>query len=156
MHKSGFPQQRAKFLVNGFRNGFDIGYRGPVHRKHRARNIPIRVGSAQEMWDKLMKEVKLHRYSGPFCHIPYQNYVQSPIGLVPKKGNKTRLIFHLSYDFGETEAEKSINYHTPDELCTVKYHDIDYAVRSSLFVSDKCCQREQRYQVDIKDKLAST
>ena len=43
---------------------------------------------------------------------------QSPIDLVPKAGNKTRLIFHLSYDFND--EDRSLNYHTPEEMCTVK------------------------------------
>ena len=47
-----------------------------------------------------MKEVKVGRYCRPFEQIPYANYIQSPIGLVPKAGGKMRLIFHLSYDFG--------------------------------------------------------
>ena len=62
------------------------------------------------------------------------NYVQSPIGLVPKAGGKTQLIFHLSYDFG-TEAEiekKSINFHMPKNLCTVKYNDLDCTVKQCL------------------------
>ena len=61
--------------------------------------------------------------------IPYQNFIQSPIGLVPKAGNKTRLIFHLSFDFGEDEASKSMNHHTPKQICLVKYNDLDYAVQ---------------------------
>ena len=86
-------------LLNGFRHGFDIGYRGPQKRKNLSNNIPISVGSEQEMLDKLLKKVKLWRHAGPFTEIPYQYFVQSPIGLVPKAGNQTRLIFHLSFDF---------------------------------------------------------
>ena len=63
---------------------------------------------------------------------PFEFYIQSPIGLVPKAGNKTRLIFHLSYDFGEKFEEKSINFHTPDADCTVKYRDLDHAVKNCL------------------------
>ena len=63
---------------------------------------------------------------------PSEYYVQSPLGLVPKSGNKTRLIFHLSYNFGSQEQDKSINYHTPQELCMVKYRDLDHAIRNCL------------------------
>ena len=45
--------------------------------------------------------------------------MQSPIGLVPKdNGAKTRLIFHLSYDFKREANEKrnSVNYYTPSEV----------------------------------------
>ena len=47
-----------------------------------------------ELWNKVMKEVELGRYVGPVERPPFDSYVQSPIGLVPKdKGLKTRLIF---------------------------------------------------------------
>ena len=78
-----------------------------------------------------MKEVKLGRVAGPFDSIPYDTYMQSPIGLVPKAGGKTRLIFHLSYQFKQ-EPSGSLNMHTPREFCTVKYWDMDWAVKSFL------------------------
>ena len=73
-----------------------------------------------------------HRYAGPFREPPMKHYVQSPIGLVPKANNKTRLIFHLSFNFGDEPHEQSINHHTPQELCTVKYNDLDHAVKNCL------------------------
>ena len=76
-----------------------------------------------------MKEVSLHRFAGPYNSIPNKWYVQSPIGLVPKAGGKTRLIFHLSFDFAQY---KSINHYTPSELCSVKYQDLDHAVCNCL------------------------
>ena len=81
-----------------------------------------------------MKEVKLNRYAGPFEQIPYQNYVQSPIGQVPMAGDKTRLIFHLSYDFlsQQPDEHRSINFYTDSSLCKVKYKDLDHAIASSL------------------------
>ena len=88
------------------------------------------------MWSKMMKEVKLGRHAGPFRTIPYDNYMQSPIGLVPKAGNQMRLIFHLSYNFGPNE--KSLNFHTPEELCRVSYWDLDYAVETCLYALGKC------------------
>ena len=81
-----------------------------------------------------MKEVLERRFSGPFTkeQIPFMHYIQSPIGLVPKAKNKTRLIFHLSFDFGEEEKEMSVNYHMPKDLCSVKYHDLDSAVKDCI------------------------
>ena len=64
--------------------------------------------------------------------VPYRYYIQSPLGLVPKAGGQTRLIFHLSYDFREENDRKSLNCHTPEELCTVKYKDLDHVVRTCL------------------------
>ena len=133
---SKFDIDKSNYLLAGSAKGFDIGYRGPENRKDVAKNIPIidEVGSETEMWEKLMKEVKLGRHAGPFTKIPFNSYIQSPIGLVPKSGNKTRLTFHLSYNFGSEEEvdNKSLNFHTPDEMCSVKYKDKDYAVKTIL------------------------
>ena len=122
LKQSGYDANKTEYLLDGFKNGFDISYRGPQNRKDISANIPIRegVGLKLDMWNKVMKEVKLNRYAGPFQTISFENYMQSPIGLVPKAGNQIRLIFHLSYNFGEEEHQKSLNYFTPKELCSVK------------------------------------
>ena len=79
-----------------------------------------------------MTEVKAKRAAGPlnFEQLLFTEFVQSPLGLVPKANNKVRMIFHLSYNF--KEGEKSINHYTPEQFCSVKYDDLDQAVRSSL------------------------
>ena len=108
-----------------------------MDRKDEADNIPIwEVGSPIEMWNKIMKEVKEHRYTGPFTSPPFDHYVQSPVGVVPKAEGKTRLISHLSYAFGKDEHQQSINHHILDRLCSVKYNDLDCAVRNSLKILD--------------------
>ena len=68
---------------------------------------------------------------GPFEQVPFEFFIQSPIGLVPKAGNQTRLIFHLSYDLQDS-GNKSVNFYTPDELSSVKYKDLDYAVKQAI------------------------
>ena len=132
-----YDDDKRKKLVQGFVKGFDIGYRGPTRRKNISQNIPLHIGSPTELWNKIMKEVQLNRYAGPYQDIPYRFYVQSPIGLVPKAGNKTRLIFHLSFDFGKDESSKSINYFTPSAYSSVKYKDLDHAVRTCLRLKEK-------------------
>ena len=106
--------------------------------------------------------------AGPYDEIPFENYIQSPIGLVPKvsedKQNQTRLIFHLSYNFGQKNkwkssdmdndaqsetresdpSEQSLNHHTPKEKCSVKYNDIDYTVRASLQEKRKALQEDRK------------
>ena len=94
---SQYNPDETKFIIDGFTNGFDIYYDGPTECQSYAQNIPITVWSTQELWDKIMKEVKLGRYTESFDKVPYDNFIQSTIGLVPKAGNKIRLIFHLSY-----------------------------------------------------------
>ena len=121
----------TRFLIDRFENGFDLGYRGPTDQQDTSANLPLRVGNSTILWNKVMDEVELGRVAGPYDSIPYQKtYIQSPIGLVPKTGNKTRLIFHLSYTF--KNGNKSVNYLTPEEMCSVKYNDLDNAVHECL------------------------
>ena len=81
---SGYDQQKTEFLVDGFRNGFDIGYQGNEKVKMRAPNLKFRgVGNEKILWNKVMKEVKEKRYAGPFKEIPFEHCIQLPIGLVP-------------------------------------------------------------------------
>ena len=139
LHMSNYNTDETKFLVGGFKRGFSIGYEGPIVRQNTAKNIPFQpgVGDEVDMWNKLMKETKEGRLGGPYHEIPYPNYIQSPIGLVPKSGGKTRLIFHLSFDFPGQPGGMSLNYHTPKSICTVKYNDLDIAVLSCLTTSRK-------------------
>ena len=116
---SQYDTKKSEFLVNGFREGFDLGYRGPEEIQQTSQNLKFTVGDKIELWNKVMKEVKEKRYAGPFKEIPFKNYIQSPIGLVPKDGGKkTRLIFHLSHP-RNSDKGTSINNSTPRELTTV-------------------------------------
>ena len=137
--QTNYDKKETEFLVNGFRYGFDIGYKGPMNRKEFSDNIPLRVGNKKILWNKLMKEVKEKRVAGPFKEnqIPFEHFIQSPIGLVPKGENKTRMIFHLSYNFSEKKGRGSVNYYTPKEDCSVKYNDIDIAVVNSLNINKR-------------------
>ena len=125
-----YDKVKAKFLIQGFRQGFSIGYQGPANRQSRSNNIPFTkgVGDRQEMWQKIMTEVDANRVAGPFAQIPFASYIQSPIGLIPKHGGKTRLIFHLSYNFTQNPNDASLNHFTPKHMCSVHYNDLDYAV----------------------------
>ena len=132
LEQANYEQSELIFLKQGFTKGFTIGYQGPKNRQDTSKNIPFTIGNKYDMWEKIMKEA---RVAGPFENIPFHSYIQSPIGLVPKAGNKTRLIFHLSYNFSDKPEQASLNQFTPKELCTVKYNDLDCAVRACLRVS---------------------
>ena len=90
------------------------------------------VGDKYDMWAKIMKD---KRFGGPFREVPFPRYIQSPIGLVPKAGGKTRLIFHLSYNFSERHKDQSVNSFIPRDLCSVRYNDLDAAVQACLGIS---------------------
>ena len=114
----------------------------PQIRQSTSRNIPFSagVGDKYDMWEKIMKEVWDKRVAGPYNSIPFDNYMQLPIGLVPKAADKTRLIFHLSYNFSDREEDGSLNYFTPKGLCTTQYNDLDYAISCCLEACDKICR----------------
>ena len=111
LKESNYDEMESEFLLDGFKNGFSIGYQGLEDVKITAPNLKFReVGHRVTLWNKVMKEVKAQRYSGPYESIPFESYIQSPIGLVPKDGGKdTRLIFHLSYPRGKgTSSMKTL------------------------------------------------
>ena len=134
--KSGYPQNKTKFLVDGFSQGFDLHYEGDRNCTRTSPNLRFRVGDPTDLWNKLMKEVQVGRVAGPYEQPPFKNFIQSPIGLVPKdKGQKTRLIFHLSYPKG---SNLSVNANTPKKYCTVKYMDFDAAVQLCIIAGKGC------------------
>ena len=95
-----YNKRKRRKLVQGFKEGFDLGYDNKGKKQQiTSRNLKFTIGDETELWNKVMKEVKEKRYAGPFKDLPYKHdYIQSPIGLVPKDGGKkTRLIFHLSH-----------------------------------------------------------
>ena len=104
--QSKYDSKETEFLIEGFRHAFEIGYKGPKNVNIKSPNLKFReVGDPITLWNKVMKEVKEGRYAGPFEDIPFENYIQSPIGLVPKNGGKdTRLIFYLSYPRGRNSS----------------------------------------------------
>ena len=133
---SNYDPKEAKFLIDGFRHGFKLNYQGPRNRCDQSKNIPFTVGDKVEMWAHIMKEVKAGCCAGPFETIPFDHYIQSPIGLVPKDGGtKTRLIFHLSYVFGN--GNLSVNVYIPKEMCSVKYNDLDDTVANALYLKSQ-------------------
>ena len=128
--ESGYDKDKTQFLYHGFSNGFSLQYRGSKLVKRLAPNLKFRVGNRVILWNKIMKEVRLKWFSGPYRTIPFDNYIQSPVGLVSKDhGNETRLIFHLSYP---RQGQHSVIANTPDNLCTVKYSEFDEAVKLCL------------------------
>ena len=132
--QSNYDEEETRFVVNGFVNGFPIGYNGPTNRQQTARNLPLTYDTTEDVWCKIMKEVKLGRVAGPYENIPFDNYIQSPVGLVLKQNNDTRLIFHLL-----RPRNSSLNYYTPKGLCTVKYRDLEDAVRLCLASGKGSC-----------------
>ena len=120
-----YPELKRRKLVKGFTEGFRIGYEGRRDIKCTALNLKLRIGSKTDLWNKVMGEVEKGRYAGPFEDPPFEFYIQSPIGLVPKdQGKNTRLIFHFLYP----RSGDSVNSKTLENLCKVVYPDFNQAV----------------------------
>ena len=136
--ESAYDEAKSNYLVNGFAQGFTIGYEGPKTNIQRyAPNLKLRIGNKVTLWNKVMKEVKLKRYASPFDTVPYENFIQSPIGLVPKGGPESgdcRLIFHLSYP----KDGLSVNSATPKHLCSVSYPDFGDAIQLCARAGKSC------------------
>ena len=135
---TNYDAVKTKFLVNGFNDGFDLGCRGPQVIQQTSRNLRFTIGNKRELWNKVMKEVELGRYAGPYEQIPFDNYIQSPIGLVPKDGGtKTRLIFHLSHP-RDPKLGFSVNANTPKDMTPVTYKNFDAAVNLCIHEGRGC------------------
>ena len=58
LKQADYCPKKTAYLVNGFRYGFDIGYRGPSNVIREAPNLKLTVGDETILWNKVMKEVK--------------------------------------------------------------------------------------------------
>ena len=141
LDEAGYDKKKTEFLVRGFRDGFRLEYEGDPFVMVNSPNLKLTVGDETDLWNKVMKEIRLKRYAGPYKKIPFKHYIQSPIGLVPKDGGKdTRLIFHLSYPRNVKDGQKSlsVNANTPSEKCKVKYPDFSEAIRRCMEEGKNC------------------
>ena len=84
------------YLVHGFTHGFSIGYRGP--REHRfSHNLPSARHRPTVIGDYIAAECSAGNTVGPFTMPQVPQLVVNPLGAVPKKSGKWRLIMHLSF-----------------------------------------------------------
>lgn len=142
---TSYPADKVDYLIQGFTKGFEIGFYGPRDLVRETPNMKIRTGTKVDLWNKIMKEVEAGHTAGPFAkpgsghsssmpELPFEHYWQNPVGLIPKKGNpnETRMIVNLSY-----RDQFSINYFAKKEECTVRYNDIDAAIRMINLIQQK-------------------
>lgn len=134
LEESNYDKQKSQYLVEGFTHGFSIEYTGPQNRQDFSRNHKLRSGNKTTLWNKLMKEVLLRRCAGPFLEIPYSNWIQSPITLIPKaSGTDSRLVFDLSHNFS---LYPLVNSYVPQDRKTVSYQDLDHALKMIMEEED--------------------
>lgn len=120
---NNYKHDDAKYIDNGFSNGFPIQYEGPRVATD-ANNLKSVRDNKIIAKEKIEKEISKGRVAGPFDVKPFIRFRVSPIGLVPKKeAGKFRLIHHLSYPTG-----LSVNDFIDPKLSTVQYTNFDEAV----------------------------
>ena len=137
LQQSGYEHDKIHYLVEGFSNGFSLEVEGELNGQFTSANLKLEIGSKTELWNKVMSEVRDGRFAGPFKKPPFEHFIQSPIGLVPKdNGTKTRLIFHLSHL--RSGKYRSVNAGIPQSKCTVKYPDFQDAIKLCLQAGVKC------------------
>ena len=117
------PSSR-RFLVHGFRHGFDIGFRGSFADPNaRPRNLKSARDNAGKVTEAVVKELVRGHTSGPFPYPPFPHTHCSPIGAAPKPDGSARLILDLSSPRGE-----SVNDGISKEDFRCKYSKFDDAV----------------------------
>lgn len=77
---------------------------------------------------KIEKELSLGRIAGPYAYPPLDQFVVSPLGVVPKKApNEFRLIHDLSFP-----KSNSVNSHIDLLFTSVSYETLDHCVKLIL------------------------
>ena len=64
--EAGYDKSKTKYIVDGFTHGFSLQFEGDRAVRRFSSNLKIRIGSLEEIWVKVMEEVKCGRYAGPF------------------------------------------------------------------------------------------
>jgi len=146
---NGYDTQKLNTIMNGFVNGFKIQYAGP--RLYRtAKNLRSAIARPEIVTEKINTEILAGRVAGPFDFPPFDNFIVSPLGLVPKKQTilnsdetkRFRMIHHLSYPEGE-----SINDYIDPALTSVEYTSFDEAVALIQRLGKNC----KLFKMDIKN-----
>jgi hypothetical protein len=118
-----YDPRLTQFLIDGFSFGFRVGFVGNS-RLRLASNLRSAKEHPNILAAKLEKELCAGRIVGPFSRPPFDNFISSPLGVVPKKTpGEFRLIHHLSYPDGS-----SVNDFIPDHFSSVQYASIGDAI----------------------------
>ena len=98
----GYPDKHlVDFILLGFKNGFNLGFRGILNETPRMNNKSARDNPAL-VTAAIAKEVSRGHTAGPFPHPPFTHCHVSPIGSAPKPDGSCRLILDLSQPSGDS------------------------------------------------------
>ncbi|XP_061195748.1 uncharacterized protein LOC133203975 [Saccostrea echinata] len=120
----GYDEDESKYLINGFSNGFSLGFVGECPGIE-SKNLNSAFQNPQVISSKIQKEILAGRVYGPFEIKPRPDLQCSPLGLVEKKEpGEYRMIHHLSYP-----ENKSINDGIPPDESFVQYSSVSDAIQ---------------------------
>ena len=112
------------YIINGFTNGFDVGFRGHFTEPNtRPRNLLSARDNVFQVDEAIRKELTRGHTSGPFLLPPFGHTHCSPIGAAPKPDGSIRLIMDLSSPRGQ-----AVNEGIDQEIFACKYTKFDDAV----------------------------
>ena len=132
--KSSYDPVITQYLIDGFTFGFRIPFSGPLPVHCFIQNHHSVLDNISVAMQMIELEKILGRIAGPFSSPPLDNFILSPLGLVPKKDTGSfRLIHDLSFPSGP-----SVNSGIPREFCTVSYEDFDYFIALLSQVGQGC------------------
>ena len=119
-----YDSMEQSYLINGFKNGFDIGFQQSVSsilvpNHNSANSHPYIVN------DYIASELNANRIEGPHRNIPFPTFQVSPLGVVPKR---TPGEFRIIHDLLVPES-LSINEGIPKKAAHMQYASIEDAVR---------------------------
>ena len=117
----GYGKERHS-LIEGFTFGFDLGFEG-IAKNVVCNNLKLASEFPKLVQEKISQKLRLWRTAGPFGTPPFETFVTSPLGVIPKKDSGAyRMIQHLSHPPGV-----SINDGIPFEKASVQYQTINHA-----------------------------
>jgi hypothetical protein len=84
---ASYPKPKLKFVIEGIRDGFNVGWEPTRVSLHsRSTNMARSASEHPEVVDEyLAKEVSARRVAGPFDTPPVSHLHISPFGVIPKK-----------------------------------------------------------------------
>ena len=133
LYLNGYNWVKRKYLVDGFKHGFRLNNFSFQHSDN-DKTLKSTLLYPDIVDVKLKKESVAGRILGPFSKPPFQKFVVSPLGLVPKKvPGEFRVIHHLSYPSGT-----SVNDGIDKEHSTVHYANISQAIKHILSTGQNC------------------
>ncbi len=90
-------KELVNFIINGISQGVYIGYKGP-QKSIVSDNWPSSVNNHDKVSEAIQAHIVKGRVAGPWAYPPFDNFVSSLLGAVPKKNStKVRVIQDLFF-----------------------------------------------------------